>query len=122
LLFVLAFFFYIDGVYTIIDMATAYGQALGLDSTGLLLALLVTQIVAFPFALLYGRLAQRFKTENIITVCILGYIAIAVYAIFLRTQFQFWVLEGNVRQLWPARVNFVYDLLTVMMRGSCFCR
>ena len=92
LLFVLAFFFYIDGVYTIIDMATAYGQALGLDSTGLLLALLVTQIVAFPFALLYGRLAQRFKTENIITVCIVGYIAIAVYAIFLKTQFQFWVL------------------------------
>ena len=46
--FLLAFFFYIDGVYTIIDMATAYGTALGLDSTGLLLALLVTQIVPFP--------------------------------------------------------------------------
>lgn len=47
--FLLAFFFYTDGVYTIIDMATAYGQALGLDSTGLLMALLVTQIVAFGF-------------------------------------------------------------------------
>ena len=46
-MFLLAFFFYIDGVYTIIDMATAYGAALGLDSTGLLLALLVTQLVAF---------------------------------------------------------------------------
>ncbi len=46
--FLLAFFCYIDGVYTIIDMATAYGTALGLDTTGLLLALLVTQIVAFP--------------------------------------------------------------------------
>ena len=46
--FLIAFFLYIDGVYTIIDMATAYGQALGLDSTGLLLALLVTQIVASP--------------------------------------------------------------------------
>ena len=92
LLFVIAFFFYIDGVYTIIDMATAYGQALGLDSTGLLLALLVTQVVAFPFALLYGRLTHKFKTENIITVCIVAYIAIAIYAVFLRTQFQFWVL------------------------------
>ena len=61
-MFLLAFFFYIDGVYTIIDMATAYGSALGLDSTGLLLALLVTQIVAFPCA------------------------------IFLRTQLQFWIL------------------------------
>ena len=55
-----AFFFYIDGVYTIIDMATAYGSALGLNSTGLLLALLVTQIVAFPFAILFGRLAGKF--------------------------------------------------------------
>ena len=54
-LFLLAFFFYIDGVYTIIDMATAYGQALGLDSTGLLLALLLTQIVAFPSVLLLDR-------------------------------------------------------------------
>lgn len=50
----IAFFFYIDGVYTIIDMATAYGSALGLDSTGLLLALLVTQFVAFPSEIIFG--------------------------------------------------------------------
>ena len=54
-LFLLAFFFYIDGVYTIIDMATAYGSALGLSSTGLLLALLLTQIVAFPFAIYFRK-------------------------------------------------------------------
>ena len=53
-LFLMAFFFYIDGVYTIIDMATAYGTALGFDSTKLLLALLVTQIVAFPFAIIFA--------------------------------------------------------------------
>ncbi len=53
-MFLLAFFFYIDGVYTIIDMATAYGQALGLDSTGLLMALLVTQIVARVLSYLAG--------------------------------------------------------------------
>lgn len=61
--YLLAFFFFIDGVYTIIDMATAYGSALGLDSTGLLLALLVTQIVAFPFALLFGKLSKQFRTD-----------------------------------------------------------
>ena len=55
-LYLLAFFFFIDGVYTIIEMATAYGSALGLDSTGLLLALLVTQIVAFPFALIFAKM------------------------------------------------------------------
>ena len=59
--FLLAFFCYIDGVYTIIDMATAYGTALGLDTTGLLLALLVTQIVAFPSALVFGRLNRGLR-------------------------------------------------------------
>ena len=73
-LFLLAFFFYIDGVYTIIDMATAYGSALGLDTTGLLLALLVTQIVAFPFAILFGRLASKYATEKLIIVCIFAYL------------------------------------------------
>ena len=91
-LFLLAFFFYIDGVYTIIDMATAYGTALGFDSTGLLLALLVTQIVAFPFAILFGKLSTRYKTEKLIAVCITAYFGIAVFAMFLKEQWQFWLL------------------------------
>ncbi len=90
--FLLAFFFYIDGVYTVIDMATAYGQALGLDSTGLLLALLVTQIVAFPSVLIFSRILKKTNPERIITVCILGYFCIAVYAYWLDTQFDFWLL------------------------------
>lgn len=91
-LFLLAFFFYIDGVYTIIDMATAYGTALGLDTTGLLLALLVTQIVAFPWAILFGRLSQRVATARLITLCIIAYFGIAVFAVFLESQLQFWML------------------------------
>ena len=91
-LFLLAFFFYIDGVYTIIDMATAYGSALGLDSTGLLIALLVTQIVAFPFAIIFGRLAQKYSTDKLISVCIVAYFGIAVFAYFLSNQVQFFAL------------------------------
>ena len=90
--FLIAFFFYIDGVYTIIDMATSYGQALGLDSSGLLLALLVTQIVAFPCAIIFGRLAQKHAAEKLITVCILAYLGIAVFAIFLTNLVEFWIL------------------------------
>ena len=90
--FLLAFFFYIDGVYTVIDMATAYGQALGLDSTGLLLALLVTQIVAFPAVLIFSRLVKKVKAENIITICIAAYFCIAVYAYWLDSQLDFWIL------------------------------
>ena len=91
-MFLLAFFFYIDGVYTIIDMATAYGSALGLDSTGLLLALLVTQIVAFPCAIIFGNLSYRIRTEKLIIVCIVANLGIAIYAVFLKTQLQFWIL------------------------------
>lgn len=91
-IFLLAFFFYIDGVYTIIDMATAYGSALGLDSTGLLLALLLTQIIAFPCAIVFGRLTQKIAAEKLITVCIVAYTGIAVFAMFLTSQIQFWIL------------------------------
>ena len=80
-MFLLAFFFYIDGVYTIIDMATAYGAALGLDSTGLLLALLVTQIVAFPCAIIFGRLSYKVSTEKLIMLCIVAYLGIAVFVL-----------------------------------------
>lgn len=91
-LFLIAFFFYIDGVYTIIDMATAYGEALGMNSTGLLLALLVTQLVAFPFALIFGRAARRYENDKLIRFCILAYMAIALFAIQLDQQWEFWVL------------------------------
>lgn len=91
-IFLIAFFFYIDGVYTVIDMATAYGQALGLDSTGLLLALLLTQIVAFPCVLFFSRLSKRIAATTIITICIAAYLVIALYAYGLDTQLEFWVL------------------------------
>lgn len=91
-MFLLSFFFYIDGVYTIIDMATAYGSALGLDTQGLLLALLVTQIVAFPFALLFGSLSKTINTQKLLQICILAYTAIALFAIQLDKQWEFWLL------------------------------
>ena len=91
-LFLLAFFFYIDGVYTIIDMATAYGQALGLDSTGLLLALLLTQIVAFPSVLIFTQIGKKVSSTNIITICIAAYLAISIFAFWLDTQREFWIL------------------------------
>lgn len=91
-LYLLSFFFFIDGVYTIIEMATAYGSALGLDTQGLLIALLVTQIVAFPFALLFSRLSKKYETAFLIKICILAYTAIAIFAIQLDRQWEFWLL------------------------------
>ena len=90
--FLLAYFFYIDGVFTVIDMATAYGQALGLDSSGLLLALLVTQIVAFPSVLILNELAKKISSTTIITICIIAYLGISLYAYTMKTQLDFWIL------------------------------
>lgn len=95
-LFLLAFFFFIDGVYTIIDMATAYGTSLGLDQTGLLLALLVTQIVAFPASLFFAVISKSQDTGKLIKICILSYFAIAVFAIQLDKQWEFWLLAVAV--------------------------
>ena len=91
-LFLLAFFFYIDGVYTIIDMATSYGKDVGIGDTDLVLALLLTQVVAFPFALLFGRMAGRFRTERLLQVCILGYFFVALFALQLDKAWEFWFL------------------------------
>ncbi|HCT90756.1 MAG TPA: MFS transporter [Lachnospiraceae bacterium] len=91
-LFLLAFFFFIDGVYTIIDMATAYGSSLGFDTQGLLLALLVTQLVAFPCALVFSALSKRYETSRLLRICIVAYIGIALFAIQLDKQWEFWLL------------------------------
>ena len=70
MMFMLAFFFYIDGVHTIIAMSTSYGTDLGISSTNLVLALLVTQFVAFPSAIAYGRLAGRFGTKKMLLIAV----------------------------------------------------
>lgn len=93
LMFMLAFFFYIDGVHTIITMSTSYGTDLGIDSTQLVLALLVTQFVAFPSAIAYGRLAGRFGTKRMLLIAVFAYFCITLFAaFFLRSAAEFWVL------------------------------
>ena len=94
--YLIAFFFFINGVYTIIDMATAYGTDLGLDTTGLLLALLLTQIVAFPCAILFGKLAAKHDSAKLMKICIICYTCITVFAVFLVSHWQFWLLATLV--------------------------
>lgn len=93
LTYMIAFFFYIDGVHTVISMATSYGSALGIDSTQLVLALLVTQFVAFPSAIIYGKLAGKFGTLRMIIVAVVAYVCIVLFAaFFLKTAVEFWIL------------------------------
>lgn len=90
--YLIAFVFYIDGVYTIIDMATVYATSLGLNTSDVIIALLVTQFVAFPCALFFAKISRKYKTENLLVVCICAYGLIAFYAIMLKEIYQFWIL------------------------------
>ena len=95
-LFLIAFFFYIDGVYTIIEMATSYGKDVGISDNNLLFALLLTQFVAFPFAILFGKLTKKIQVHQLISVCIAAYFGIAVFAINLDRAWEFWFLATCV--------------------------
>jgi UMF1 family MFS transporter len=106
LLFLVAYWFYIDGVNTIIKMAVNYGTALGLETSSLLTALLVTQFVGFPSALLFGWLGNRIGAKRGILIGLVVYVAITVYAYFLDSEAEFFALavavgfvQGGVQSL-----------------------
>lgn len=90
--FLIAYFFYIDGVDTIFTMATAIGKDLGVDTTMLMLVLLVVQLIAFPFSLLYGWLARWTSTRAAVLTGICVYLFISLYALRLNSLFDFWFL------------------------------
>lgn len=93
-MFVLAFFFYINGVTTIIGMSVLYAtQVLGdIDAVFLVVALLMTQVVAWPCAIIFGRLANKYSPRNLILFSILGYTGITIYGAFMNTLIQFFVM------------------------------
>ena len=90
--FLIAYFFYIDGVNTIIHMSTSYGDTLGLDSTSMLLALLLVQVLGLPFALLYIKASEKFGARFMVGVGICIYMCVTVFGFFLREAWQFWVM------------------------------
>ena len=99
LFFLIAYFFYIDGVHTIIKMAMSIGKDLQFENFGtvkLVIALFVTQIVAFPCAIIFGKLSSKYKSNKLLVSCIVAYAAIGVLAVFLRQEWQFWVMAVGV--------------------------
>ena len=96
LFFIIGYFCYIDGVYTIISMATTYGGEVGIDSNSMVLALLLTQFVAFPCSILSGTLAKKFGSMRMIKIFILMYMGICVFGYGLDTEAEFWILAVAV--------------------------
>lgn len=105
-IFLIAYWFYIDGVDTIIRMAVDYGLALGFNANSLILALLITQFVGFPAALAFGKLGERYGARTGIFIAIATYLLIVLWAFFIEVEAEFYALafaiglvQGGIQSL-----------------------
>jgi UMF1 family MFS transporter len=94
--FMLAYFFYIDGVNTIFTMASTFALAIGIPSGQLIVVLLYVQLIAFPFSLMFGWLANIFGNRKVLLGGMAIYILITLYAITITVPWEFWILATGV--------------------------
>lgn len=95
-MFLLAYFFYIDGVHTIIQMATDYGLSLGFPESSLMIALLIVQFVGFPAALAFGKLGEKIGAKRAILIGIAAYSGVSIWGYFITSVTEFYILAVGV--------------------------
>jgi UMF1 family MFS transporter len=95
-MFLLAYWLYIDGVDTIVRMSVDFGLTIGLSSDNLITALLLVQFIGFPAALVFGRLGERYGAQRGIWICIWVYIGVTVFAYFMETALQMYILAAVI--------------------------
>lgn len=136
LLFLVAFFLYIDGVGTIIDNCINIGTDLNLNAVGQVIFLLATQVVAFAGSLVFARLTKKHGTVFLISVCIAGYFCVCLYALTLRTLLHFAILafgvgcfQGSIQSLSrsyysriipPEQSGEYFGLYDIFSKGASF--
>ena len=96
LLFLVAYFLYIDGVGTIIDNCINIGTDLGLPTVGQVVFLLATQVVAWIGSLVFAKLSKKYDTVKLLLICITGYFCLCIYALSLKTLIHFGILAFGV--------------------------
>lgn len=94
--FLIAFWFFSDGINTIIKMATIYGREIGIEQKDLIIALLLTQFVGFPFTILFGKIAEYLGTMRTLIITLFIYLLIVVFGFFMSTSFHFYILAVAV--------------------------
>ncbi len=92
MIFLLAYWFYIDGVDTIIRMAVDYGLALGFEQNSLIVALLITQFIGFSAAIAFGWLGQRYGSKSGIYLALFVYMAVCIFAYYMQSVWEFYLL------------------------------
>ena len=94
--FLIAYWFYIGGLFTVIFMAVNFGQRLGFEDRDLVTALMITNYVGFPATLLFGLMAHRFGTKRAIYVGLAVYIVVVCWAVFLKDVRQFYAMSITI--------------------------
>ena len=136
LLFLIAFFMYIDGVGTIIDNCINIGTDLGLPTVGQVVFLLATQVVAFAGSLVFARLSKKYRTVTLILICIVGYFFVCIYALTLKNLLDFGILafgvgcfQGSIQSLSrsyfskiipPANSGEYFGIYDIFAKGASF--
>lgn len=95
-IFLIAYWLYIDGVHTIIRMAVDYGMSLGFERNSLIVALLITQFVGFPSALLFGKLGKTWGVKRSIYLAIGVYLGVTIYATMITQEMEFYILAITI--------------------------
>ena len=95
-IFLVAYWLYIDGVDTIVRMATAYGSDIGLSTSSMITALILTQFIGFPATLIFGIYADKIGFKRVLTIGVSVYILICFYSAYMSTDLEFYFLAGTV--------------------------
>jgi len=95
-IFLIAFFLYIDGVHTVIALASTFALNLGLDTSSIIIALILVQFVAFPSTLMWSLVAEKYGDKIVINITIIIYIILILYSLNLSNGFEFYTLAGLI--------------------------
>tara|TARA_A100001015_G_C15016378_1_gene725729 strand:- start:1744 stop:2709 length:966 start_codon:yes stop_codon:yes gene_type:complete len=108
-IFLIAFFLFIDGVHTVMALASTFALNLGLDSSSVIIALLLVQFIAFPSTLMWAFIGEKYNDKLVIYISIFIYIGIIIYTLFLSNATEFYILA--------ALVGFVQGGIQASSRG-----
>jgi UMF1 family MFS transporter len=95
-IFLIAFFLYIDGVHTVIALASTFALNLGLDTSSIIIALILVQFVAFPSTLMWSFVAEKYGDKIVINITIIIYIILIIYSLNLSNVVEFYTLAGLI--------------------------